>query len=119
MTERGYKVIFVPKAATELINAGLNKQSFESVVDFQKNIMSLQIEKEKIYEEAAKILHSSPNYVYKLIEKGYLPAIKLGSIKVLKSSLETFLIENEGKDFSNLDDVKQFKLSSIKEIDNG
>ncbi len=58
MTERGYKVIFVPEAATELINAGLNKQSFESVVDFQKNIMSLQIEKEKIYEEAAKRLNT-------------------------------------------------------------
>ena len=27
--------------------------------------------------EVAKILHSSPNYVYALIWKGYLPAIKL------------------------------------------
>lgn len=60
--------------------------------------------------EVAKILHSSPNYVYKLIEYGYLPAIKLGSIKVLKSSLEKFLIENEGNDLSNLDIVLDLKV---------
>lgn len=38
-------------------------------------------------QEVAKIIHTSPNYVYKLIEKGYLPAIKLGSIKILKTTL--------------------------------
>lgn len=48
-------------------------------------------------KEVAKILHTSPNYVYSLIEKGYLPAIKLGSVKVLKTSLENFLKENEGR----------------------
>lgn len=41
-------------------------------------------------QEVAKMLHSSPNYIYSLIEKGYLPAIKLGSIKILKSTLEKF-----------------------------
>ena len=29
-------------------------------------------------QEVARILHSSPNYIYTLIDKGYLPAIKLG-----------------------------------------
>lgn len=52
--------------------------------------------------EVAKLLHSSPNYIYLLIEKGFLPAIKLGSLKILKSSLEKFLVDNEGKDLSNL-----------------
>lgn len=33
-------------------------------------------------QEVATILHSSPNYIYELIEKGYLPALKLGSIKI-------------------------------------
>ena len=60
--------------------------------------------------EVAKILHSSPNYVYKLIEYGYLPAIKLGSIKVLKSSLEQFLIENQGNALSNLDLIKKLEI---------
>lgn len=62
-------------------------------------------------KEVAKILHTSPNYVYSLIEKGYLPAIKLGSVKVLKTSLENFLKENKGKDFSNLSNVDNLDLS--------
>lgn len=52
--------------------------------------------------EVAKLLHSSPNYIYSLIEKGKLPAIKLGSLKILKTSLEKFLTDNEGQDLSNL-----------------
>ena len=58
-------------------------------------------------QEVAKILHSSPNYIYQLIYKGYLPAIKLGSIKILYSSLEKFLIMNEGNDLSNLTNIKK------------
>ena len=64
-------------------------------------------------QEVAKILHSSPNYIYSLIDKGYLPAIKLGSIKILKSTLEKFLLENEGKDLSNINDIKKFQLRKI------
>ena len=58
-------------------------------------------------QEVAKLLHSSPNYIYQLIYKGYLPAIKLGSMKVLRSSLEKFLIINEGKDLSDLENIKK------------
>lgn len=65
-------------------------------------------------KQVATILHTSPNYIYSLIEKGYLPAVKLGSIKILKSSLENFLIVNEGNDLSNLDNVKKL---SMKEVD--
>ena len=62
------------------------------------------IEEKMIYttHEVAKILHTSPNYVYALIDNGYLPSIKLGSIKILKSSLEEFLNNNLGKDLSNI-----------------
>ena len=58
-------------------------------------------------QEVASILHSSPNYIYELIRKGYLPAIKLGSLKVLKTTLERFLIQNEGKDLSELNNIKK------------
>ena len=61
-------------------------------------------------KEVATILHSSPNYIYDLISKGYLPAIKLGSLKVLKSSLEHFLIQNEGNDLSDINNVKKLSL---------
>ena len=62
-------------------------------------------------KEIAKILHTSPNYIYKLIDKGYLPAIRLGSIKVLKSSLDKFLEENEGNDLSDVNDIKKLDVS--------
>lgn len=64
-------------------------------------------------KEVATILHSSPNYVYELIKKGYLPVIKLGSIKILKSTLETFLLENQGKDLSDLENIKSLKYSEL------
>ena len=60
--------------------------------------------------EVSNILHSSPNYIYELIKKGYLPAIKLGSLKVLKSSLEKFLIQNEGNDLSDLNNVRKIVI---------
>lgn len=65
-------------------------------------------------QEVATLLHSSPNYIYSLIEKGFLPALKLGSIKVLKSSLENFLINNEGQDLSDINNVKKLNLEMIK-----
>ena len=68
-------------------------------------------------QEVAKILHSSPNYIYSLIDKGYLLAIKLGSIKILKSTLEKFLLENEGKDLSNINDIKKIPTNISNEED--
>lgn len=65
-------------------------------------------------KEVATILHSSPNYVYTLVKKGYLPAIKLGSIKILKKTLELFLVENQGKDLSNLDNIKSLAVSNLE-----
>lgn len=61
-------------------------------------------------QEVATILHSSPNYIYSLINKGYLPAIKLGSIKVLKKTLENFLIINEGDDLSDLNNIRKLVM---------
>lgn len=61
-------------------------------------------------QEVATILHSRPNYIYSLINKGYLPAIKLGSIKVLKKTLENFLIINEGNDLSDLNNIRKLVM---------
>lgn len=68
-------------------------------------------------QEVASILHSSPNYIYELIRKGYLQAIKLGSLKVLKSTLERFLIQNEGKDLSDLNNIRKVVIQV--EVENG
>ena len=52
-------------------------------------------------EEVSLILRTNKDYVYALIRAGLLPAIKLGRLKVLKSSLEQFVKDYEGKDLSN------------------
>ena len=67
------------------------------------------IEEKMIYttHEVAKILHSSPNYIYELIEKGKLKAVKLKSLKIRKTALEEFLQENEGNDLSDIDNVRK------------
>ena len=57
--------------------------------------------------EVAKILHSSPNYIYELIKKGKLKAVKLKSLKIRKTALEEFLEENEGNDLSDLENIKR------------
>lgn len=43
-----------------------------------------------------------------ILENGFLPAIKLGSIKILKTTLEKFLIENEGNDLSDPKNLKKW-----------
>lgn len=52
-SKRGYKVLFVNEAATELINSGVQPWSF-SICDFQTSILQMQLAKEKIYEDVAK-----------------------------------------------------------------
>lgn len=64
-------------------------------------------------KEVAQIIHSNTTYVYELIKKGYLPAMKLGSYKIRASSLEQFLLESEGKDLTNLNDVKELPINKI------
>lgn len=64
-------------------------------------------------KEVAKLLHTSPNYIYELIDKEYLPCIQLKSKKVLKASLEKFLIINEGNDLSDLNNVKKLVIQEV------
>ena len=85
----------------------------ENIVFPQKN---LNIENERLIytvKEVATLLHSSPNYIYQLIEKGFLPALKLGSVKILKSSLQNFLIDNEGFDLSDINNVKKLSIQNL------
>lgn len=52
-TELGYAVLFVPETATELITGGVAPWTLKSNADFQKSQIKLQIEKEKIFYQAA------------------------------------------------------------------
>ena len=55
-TQMGYVVLFVPETATELITSGVAPWTCGTNVDFQKCQLQLQIEKEKVFEKAAKTM---------------------------------------------------------------
>lgn len=55
--------------------------------------------------EVAKLIKTNTNYVYELIKKGFLPALKLGSYKVRRAALLEFLEKYEGKDLTDLNNV--------------
>lgn len=61
-------------------------------------------------EEVAAILKVNKNTVYNLIRKGLLIALKLGRLKVTRTTLITFLKEFDGKDLSDLDNVKELSF---------
>lgn len=56
-TKRGYHVVFVSETATDLINAGLGLSNYKTRLEFQKNILTLQMTKEKLYYEGAMNLN--------------------------------------------------------------
>lgn len=55
--------------------------------------------------EVAKLLKCNTNYVYDLIRAGLLPALKLGSMKVTKQALLTFLENYQGKDLTDPNNI--------------
>lgn len=57
-TERGYTVLFVPETATELISGGVAPWTCSANAEYQKCQMNLQLEKEKIFEYAAKTMNT-------------------------------------------------------------
>ena len=61
-------------------------------------------------KETAEILKTNPNFVYDLIKRGLLPALKLGSLKVRKESLHKFLETYENYDLTNLDQISKIDV---------
>lgn len=57
-TTLGYTVLFVPETATELINGGIAPWTCKNSDEFQKYLMQLQINKEKLFEKAASSMHT-------------------------------------------------------------
>lgn len=72
----------------------------------------------KLYKirEVAEILGTNKQRVYQLIKSKHLTALKLGDLKVSNYELERFIIEANGKDFSDLDNVKELVVQ-VKEKD--
>lgn len=67
-------------------------------------------------EEVATILKVNKNAVYDLIRKGFLTALKLGRLKVTRPTLLSFLREYNGKDLSDLENVKELTFHNNASI---
>ncbi len=57
-TQMGYTVLFVQETATELISGGVAPWTCRTNIEYQKCQMRLQIEKEKIFQQAAYAMSS-------------------------------------------------------------
>lgn len=55
-TQRGYTVLFVPETATEFITGGVAPWTCGTNLDYQKCQMKLQIEKERLFMQAAQTM---------------------------------------------------------------
>jgi len=55
-SKKGYKVLFIPETATELITGGVAPWTCRTNVDFQRNLIYLQQEKEKTFISAASTM---------------------------------------------------------------
>lgn len=74
--------------------------------------MDLEVQENKILynvKETASVLGVNVHIVYALITKGLLPALKLGSLKVRKTTIENFVAKYEGMDLSNLDNIVELR----------
>lgn len=63
-------------------------------------------------KEVSKILKVNVHRVYDLVRAGMFPALKLGSLKIRKSSLEKFLEEYEGMDISDVNNIKPIDIEN-------
>ena len=55
-TQKGYTVLFIGETATEFIRGGVAPWTTGTNVDYQKCQMRLQIEKERLFEQAARTM---------------------------------------------------------------
>lgn len=65
-------------------------------------------------KETSKLLKTNQNYIYELIKKGFLPALKLGCFKIRRSSILEFLEKYEGQDLTDLNNIKFLEMEGNK-----
>ena len=61
-------------------------------------------------KETSKLLKTNQGYIYSLIKAGLLPALKLGSYKIRRTALLNFLENFEGKDLTNIGEIKDLEV---------
>lgn len=80
----GYTVLFVPETATELITGGVAPWTCGTNLDYQKCQMKLQLEKEKIFKQAAATMPTDKVLIVcdrgALDNKAYMSALDFSSV---------------------------------------
>lgn len=83
-TEIGYTVLFVSETATELITGGVAPWSCGSNTDYQTCQLRLQLEKEKVFEQAAKTMDNQKVLIVcdrgALDNKAYMEAAEFAQV---------------------------------------
>lgn len=83
-TKLGYTVLFVPETATELISGGVAPWTCGSNADYQKCQMKLQLEKEKIFLQAASTMLADKVLIVcdrgALDNKAYMSALDFSAV---------------------------------------
>lgn len=89
----------------------INNQSKKANnIQGQPIILNNKIDTELLtVSEVARKLKVNTDYVYSLIKRGNLRALKLGSLKIRSTELDRFLKYAEGKDFSDLNNIKDLQ----------
>lgn len=64
--------------------------------------------------ETAKLLKTNPAYIYKLINAGILPALRLGGMKIRRVALLEFLKKYEGKDLRDVNNIKEMEVEKYE-----
>lgn len=67
--------------------------------------------------ETAELLKVNRNSVYDLLRKNVIRGIKIGSLKITRKELLDFLERNNGKDLSNLDEIKELSFDKQRVLD--
>lgn len=85
-----------------------NMYKRESKIESKPVILNNKVDTELFsVSEVARKLKVNTDYVYNLIRNGNLLALKLGSLKIRSTELDRFLKYAEGKDFTDLNNIKE------------
>lgn len=83
-TQMGYSVLFVPETATELITGGVAPWTCGTNEEFQKCLLRLQMEKERVFEQAARSMDGSKVLIVcdrgALDNKAYMDALEFSQV---------------------------------------
>lgn len=63
--------------------------------------------------EVAKICKTDVHRIYQFINSGLLPALKLGSLKVRKESLDDFLEKYEDYDLTDVQNITKLDTTKL------